>query len=89
MLRIGLKYCGGCSAQFDRVALVTEIKKRLSQEIVFVSFMDKDADLILVVAGCESACVDLTQFEGKEVFVIFRKEHAETFVEKIRSMESS
>ena len=88
MVRVGLKYCGGCSARFDRVALVSKIIKYLSHQAVFVSAYDNSADIILIVSGCESACVDATQFSGKKVFVLFREEQAGTFMEIIRQMES-
>lgn len=83
MLRIGVKYCGGCSAQFDRVALVENISKHLSGKAVFVSHTEEDVDLILVVAGCQSACVDLSPFKKKEVFIIHHERHSEAFICKI------
>lgn len=83
---VGLKYCGGCSAQFDRVALVDEIKNRLPQDVVLIPVSD-NVDLILIVAGCESACVNTSQFGDKEIFIIFRREHAEAFTKKMVSME--
>lgn len=88
MLRIGLKYCGGCSEQFNRTALVSDLKKALSKCAAFVSYEDP-CDIILIVCGCESACVDTGQFKNKDVFVIYKEEHAQAFLEKIRSMEQA
>jgi len=87
MLFVGLKYCGGCSSRFDRVALVSEIKERLKGKIEFVHYENLKAGLILVVCGCESACVNLEEFSAEDVFIIFKKEHAEEFIKKIKSMD--
>ncbi|MDY0360835.1 MAG: hypothetical protein RBR08_05225 [Desulforegulaceae bacterium] len=87
MLFAGLKYCGGCSPMFDRTALVLEIKERLKGKIEFVHYENPDARLILVVCGCESACVDVEQLLAEDVFIIFKKEHAEAFIKKIESMD--
>lgn len=89
MLKVGLKYCGGCSVRFDRVALVSEIKELLSLNAEFLSHEDENLDLVLIVCGCESACVNIDDFEGRETFVIFKPEHSKTFVEKIKAMELS
>ena len=49
MLKIGIKYCGGCNPYYNRVALVGRIKTRLQGKVEFVS-PDKDSvDLVLAV----------------------------------------
>ncbi|MGE4519653.1 MAG: hypothetical protein AB7E04_09115 [Desulfobacteraceae bacterium] len=87
MLFAGLKYCGGCSSRFDRTALVSEIKERLRGKIEFVHYENPKAAIILVVCGCESACVNPEQLPAEDVFTVFRKEHAEAFIKKIESMD--
>ncbi len=65
--KIGVKYCGGCGPKFDRVALVERIRNALSESWQFVSWEDKTADRILIVTGCETACVDPDPFLNQAV----------------------
>jgi len=55
-IRAGLKYCGGCRAQYDRVALVDDLRKRLAGTVEFVAADSEDAEEILIVCGCPTAC---------------------------------
>lgn len=55
-LKVAVKYCGGCRAQYDRVEAVNTIKDRLGPEVAFFSAEEKDVQLLLVVNGCASAC---------------------------------
>ncbi|MHB8092842.1 MAG: hypothetical protein ACYDH8_14780 [Syntrophales bacterium] len=55
-IRVGLKYCGGCRAQYDRVALVDALRKRLSETVEFVAADSEEAEEILIVCGCPTAC---------------------------------
>ncbi len=58
--RIGLKYCGGCSPRYDRVAAFEQIRQAAGDQIRFGSFEDPDLDGLLIMAGCPTACVDST-----------------------------
>lgn len=69
-LRLGLKYCGGCSPRFDRVAWVSELEKMVADRIVLLPYDDPEAEAVIVVAGCESACVDIAPFAAKPVFMV-------------------
>ncbi len=85
--KIGLKYCGGCTPQYDRVQAVVSIKRRLAGRIEFVSYEDRDVEGVLVVVGCPTACVDIKPFEGFPVWVITSERDIGSFVEKILQME--
>ncbi len=65
--KIGVKYCGGCGPKFDRVALVERLRTMLFDSWEFVSWEDEAADHILIVVGCETACVDQGPFVNKDV----------------------
>ena len=83
MLKVGIKYCGGCNPYYDRVALVKRIESRLQGKVEFVS-PDKDSvDLVLAVEGCKTACADLGSFDGKEIRVITQSEDADKFIQEI------
>ncbi len=58
-LKAGIKYCGGCRPEFDRIAAVKEMKEALGEAIEMVRMDDEEADFILVVTGCKTACVDV------------------------------
>jgi hypothetical protein len=78
--RVGVKYCGGCNPHYDRVSLVEDLKMRLGREIEWVSPEDGDLDLVLAIEGCQTACADLTPFEGSEMRIITCPEDAEGFI---------
>lgn len=69
-LRLGLKYCGGCSPRYDRVEWVAEFEKKMMGLIELCHYEASDIEAILVVTGCESACVDLDLFSPKPVFLV-------------------
>jgi len=83
MLKIGIKYCGGCNPYYDRVALVKRIESRLQGKVEFVSAANDDVDLVLAVEGCNTACADLSSFDGKEIRIISKTEDADNFIRKI------
>ena len=73
VFRIGLKYCGGCNPAYDRVALVKALATRLAGQVQLVPYSDpsvRNIRDILIVAGCQSACVDLAPFAGRRVRLI-------------------
>ncbi len=86
--KIGLKYCGGCAPQYDRVQAVVSIKRRLAGRVEFVSYEDRDVEGVLVVVGCPTACVDLTPFEGYPVWVVTSPQDVEGFIENILEVEA-
>ena len=83
MLKVGIKYCGGCNPYYDRVDLVERIKRRLQGKVEFVSAANDDAELVLAVEGCSTACADLSPFKGKDISVIAKPEDAEAFIRQM------
>ncbi len=79
-LRIGVKYCGGCNPSYDRVALVRQMENALAGEAAFVSFEEKDLDVMLVVCGCETACVDISLFKQVPIQVVSSVSDGDVFV---------
>lgn len=82
-IRIGVKYCGGCNPTYDRVALVKTIKENLSG-LIEVAGADNGVDLVLAVHGCVTACADLSDFQGLQVFSITDADQAESFLKWIK-----
>lgn len=58
ILRLRLKYCGGCNPEIDRVGIVNELARLLETESIKIQYVeDKEPfDLILLVNGCSHAC---------------------------------
>ncbi|MGB5749540.1 MAG: hypothetical protein WBM69_21360 [Desulfobacterales bacterium] len=83
MLKVGVKYCGGCNPYYDRVALVKWIESRLQGKAKFVSPENVDVDLVLVVEGCRTACADLSAFDGKKIRIITQSADADVFIREI------
>ena len=81
MLKVGIKYCGGCNPGYDRVALADYIKTSLHGRVEFVSLDSEIVDLILAVEGCKTCCADLTAFEGKRIHFISQLEDAGKFLQ--------
>ncbi|WP_054033233.1 YybH family protein [Desulfatitalea tepidiphila] len=84
-LKIGLKYCGGCTPDYDRVALVEEIAARIAPDAVLVRPDSGELDLVLAVQGCPTACADLTPFTHLPVWTITCPEGAEAFIQHIET----
>jgi len=81
---VGIKYCGGCNPEYDRVAIVDHIKQSLKDKIEIVRPESEDVDLILSVNGCSTACADLKIFEGMEIHTITSLKDSNKFIKVIR-----
>ena len=88
-MKVGLKYCGGCNPEYDRVALVRHIEESLQGKIAFVTPEGEGVRLILAVEGCSTACADLSAFQGKEIRVITTIDGADRFIQEIREQAES
>jgi hypothetical protein len=87
-LKIGVKYCGGCNPNYDRVALVKQIEERFRGKASLARADSKGIDLVLAVVGCSTACADLTPFAGKEVRIITCPADAERFIRDLEARVS-
>jgi len=82
-IKIGLKYCGGCNPEYDRVALVRHIEERLRGKVEFFEPEHEGIELILAVEGCSAACADLSAFQGMKIRIITSIEDGERFIREI------
>lgn len=80
--KVGLKYCGGCNPDYDRTALAASIRERLKDRVEFVSHYNGGYDKVLIITGCECACVDVKPFADKEVHIVTRESQAEYFIRR-------
>lgn len=83
MLKVGIKYCGGCNPHYDRVAIVKRIADRLAGKVEIVALDHDQIDLVVAVEGCSTACADLTSFKDKAIRIVMQPENAEEFILQI------
>lgn len=89
-MRVGVKYCGGCNARYDRTALVARLKAALGGGVDWVGAaaeLDAPLDFVLVVCGCTAACAqhqDLTGARGK--LILHAQEQEAAALEQLRQL---
>ena len=56
MLRIGIKYCGGCNPGYERVEMMERIQFRFNDRFLFLRHDEPDIDVLILMSGCHRAC---------------------------------
>ena len=64
-LTVGLRYCGGCTPRFDRVAAVERLAAACPRAALERAEPGKVYDLLLIVGGCSACCADQTGLAGR------------------------
>jgi len=80
--RVGVKYCGGCRANYDRGAAANRAERLTQEEHPAAAFAPVEQGeryaAVLAVCGCKTACPSLDGFTyEKAVFVTEDGEEAE------------
>ena len=67
---IGIKYCGGCNASYDRTKTFEKIKNAFAKsEVLFENVEEKKLyDYVIVLNGCLSQCADISKIQSKNGF---------------------
>lgn len=63
-MKLRIKYCGGCNPIINRSQVVKEAIDLL-RKTTEVEIVENDADVGLIIAGCEVACVNQSEFEDQ------------------------
>lgn len=63
-MRIGIKYCGGCNARYQREEEVKKLKREL-QRCSFTYDVTQICNIWIVVHGCPCACADKKMLKAK------------------------
>jgi hypothetical protein len=68
---LAIKFCGGCNPIIDRGQLARSIREHLTGLVRWVP-PEEEVDLLLIISGCLTACVDRPEVTEKaaEYFVI-------------------
>lgn len=74
MLSIGIKYCGGCNARYDRVKKVQELKNLFPNLFFTPAVSEESYDLVIVVCGCPAACADHVHIQAVYKKIIIDRE---------------
>lgn len=63
MLRVGIKYCGGCNPSYERLEIVRRAQSRFDRRLLFIRHDQPDLDAMILMNGCQRACAveDLNQ----------------------------
>jgi hypothetical protein len=85
-VKVGLKYCGGCRPEYDRPAAVKDIVSEIGEGFEITGADDEEAEFILVVTGCKTACVDPSALPGKPLRYISSIEDARRFKEDVKKL---
>lgn len=85
MIRIGVKYCGGCNPDYDRLRAVSSLAEELRDVAELVPASNDTVDFFLVVQGCRTACADLSPLLGKRLVVVTSLQQLRNLAPKIRA----
>lgn len=55
-VKIGIRYCGGCSPTYDRAAAVKQLRELLPEITFVIAETGKRYAAALIVQGCFNAC---------------------------------
>jgi hypothetical protein len=84
-MKVGIKYCGGCNPEYDRVEVVGRIKNELGGILEIVPHDVPELEIILVVQGCKTACADLSGLKCNNLKIIRDIKEAEQFISDFKN----
>lgn len=85
--KVGLKYCGGCRARYDRVEAVGSIRRRLEGVAELIAPESEDAEMILIVTGCPSACASRNFEGGRMIRYVTSPEDIEQWMKEMLTLK--
>jgi 4-hydroxybutyrate CoA-transferase len=56
MLKIGVKYCGGCNPVYDRVEMIQRIQSHFKDRYLFIRYDEPGIDAMILINGCHRVC---------------------------------
>lgn len=71
-MEIGIRYCGGCNASYDRKAFVRNLIKDLDySHNLEIAKETKEYDYLILVCGCQNCCVSHEKYilKYRKIFV--------------------
>ena len=84
--KVGIKFCGGCNPNYDRVAALERIRSHLNPDVEFVRFDCKNAVCILFIKGCDTECIDLNRFGQTRQIMLTCWEDIQCVIAQIKNL---
>ncbi len=72
---IGVKFCGGCNPTYERGAVYREYRDRYPEHHFETVDLKKKYDRILVICGCEKACLREYRECSADEYLVFTKKN--------------
>lgn len=69
---IGVKFCGGCNPMYDRGGLYRRIMEAYPEHSFEAADAAKNYETLLVICGCERACVNTDSYKKEKEIRIFK-----------------
>ncbi|MFL0194260.1 hypothetical protein ACJDU8_01515 [Clostridium sp. WILCCON 0269] len=70
---IGIKYCGGCNPKYDRKEFLYSLREIFNCNFEIIQ-THKTYDVVIVLCGCTSCCVDHSRFKFKFEKILVKSE---------------
>ena len=86
VVRIVVKYCGGCNPQYDRVDLVRRVQERCKDIARFIPAGEEVGDALMVIHGCHVQCAETADFSHLPTVSISCPEDISGMIERIQTM---
>lgn len=69
--KIGIRYCGGCNPQYERVEMIQRVQALVGDRLLFIRHDQQNLDGLITVNGCPRACgaKGLNQREGSHLSI--------------------
>ena len=84
---VGIKFCGGCKEQYDRIKAWNELKEACPDVMFEPVTKGTLYDLVLVISGCFSQCPNITGLEGRNGFLhVCAQDHVAGAIRKINGL---
>lgn len=74
LLKIGIKFCGGCNSKFNRRQVLDEIKEKYNEHEYEYVKDDQSYDYVIAIQGCQVNCANLDNFYSKFGIINFNSE---------------
>ncbi|MDO4490773.1 MAG: hypothetical protein Q4B85_06890 [Lachnospiraceae bacterium] len=73
-MKIGVKFCGGCNPSYDRGEAYNNYRKLFPEHTYETVSLQSSYDRILVICGCDKACLrEYREAEAKEYLIFTKK----------------
>ncbi|MFZ5585645.1 MAG: hypothetical protein ACOZHQ_06935 [Thermodesulfobacteriota bacterium] len=56
VMKVALKFCGGCNPDYDRARFWEQTRKAAGEAVTWVRLEDGDHQAVLLICGCPTAC---------------------------------